>query len=63
MGMIVRVQKKGSGLYVCIPKMFGAIMNFRRGTYVLLHSINDRQLMLTIVDDDLPVIEVEKEEG
>lgn len=63
MALVRRLQRKKNVRYLAIPRVFCDQMSLHAGQYFLIHVVNDRQLVLTKVAEDVPVIEVEKEGG
>ncbi len=61
MALVRRLQRKKNTRYIAIPRVFCDQMSLAAGQHFLIHVVNDRQLVLTKVQEDLAVIEVEKE--
>ncbi len=56
MSFVRRIQRKGSLLYLNIPRHLREDMELLSGEYLLIHQINERQFVVSKINDDLPVI-------
>lgn len=63
MAIVRKVQRKGTSRYIAIPLVICDRMNINAGQYMLIHVINDRQILYTKVDEDVPVIRLEEDKA
>ena len=49
------VQKKNNSLYIAIPRSIAEEANITRGTHLIIHQVNGRQLIYTKVQTDLNI--------
>ncbi len=63
MAIVRKVQRKGRSRYIAIPAEICDQMSISSGQHMLIHAINKQQIVYTKVLEDLPVIQVEREEA
>ena len=61
MPLVRRIQRKGEYLYIRIPKQSATLLDLRPGQYVLIHTLNNEQMIFTKLKGDLPIIKYEEE--
>ena len=61
MALVRKVQRRGKSRYIAIPAVICDKMSINAGQHMMIHFINQNQIVYTKLDENLPVIQLEKE--